>query len=66
MEIINGKEGWYICIDMADAGFAESEWYPSQKQLAIAILNNDIKWHSRYPAEQGGEEGAEIVGGLRT
>jgi len=48
MEIINSEKGWYICIDMAGVGFAESEWYSTQEQLMIAIINNNIKWHSRH------------------
>jgi len=48
MEIIYSEKGWYICIDMEGVGFAESEWYPTLEQLTIAMVNNTIRWHSRY------------------
>jgi|GEM_PF-4111022 len=48
MEIIKGIEGWYVCIDIEGVGFAESIWYPTEKDLATAVINNTLRWHSRH------------------
>ena len=49
MRIIHAEKGWYICIDMAGVGFAESVWYATEKDLAEAVMKNEVAWESFFP-----------------
>ena len=52
MRIIHTERGWYICIDMADVGFAESIWYETEEELAKAVIENKVTWETLIPASE--------------
>ena len=58
MEIVHANKGYYLHIDMAGVGFAESIWYETEEDLARAVMENKIVWKTWFPAlEIGGEKG---------
>ena len=51
IKIIHRKNCWQICIDIEKQSYAESVSYPTQEELAMAILNNQIKWKHKIMIE---------------